>query len=110
MDSRSFWFGAAVALALLLFWRERKQIENALGLEGFRHGAGADGGGAGLGGPGGSCCEKCAGDTAILPISPVEAPLAPNYSAPAHYVIGSVAQPSRINNYVNPLDSVRRFF
>lgn len=104
MDSRSFWFGAALALALLLFLRERKSIENTLGLEEVRNNHGA-GSGAGAGAAGGSCCEKCAGDTKILPVN-IQAPLAPNYSAPAHFVAGSVQQPTR--SYNNPLPS--RFF
>lgn len=85
MDSRAYWFGAAIALAVLLFWREVKEGQ-ANNFYGNGSGAGYSGGYPGTttttGLPGGTASVGCGcGEKTVY--SPFTSPSMPNPSAPA---------------------------
>lgn len=86
MDSRAYWFGAALALAFLLFWNKRGMFGSSSTLT--RNGVPASSGSpAGTGpGPGAGASKDCGcgySGGSVLTISPFPAPSAPNFSAPA---------------------------
>lgn len=114
MNTKAFWLGAALTLAVLLFWRTfeanllaagdgtGRAAGGGFGL-GFGPGAGGPGGsgsglgtGIGTGGSGGSgsggCCG-CGASTTPRVTTYMPAPLSPNKTAPASFGISRFFTP-----------------